>query len=130
MTGFRFKKLTLIIVLVTFTLPQSGAAAANSYSLVVSYKQSPQSEFQKWSLKCNPAGGTLQKAKTACNRLLKIANPFAHADPDQMCTELYGGDEVATVTGRWKGKKVSATFSKKDGCEIARWEALKFLLEG
>jgi hypothetical protein len=130
LTRFKVKKLALIIFFITFSLTQSGASAANPYSLVVIYKQSPQSEIQKWSLKCNPAGGTLQKAKTACNRLLKIANPFAHADPDQMCTELYGGDEVATVTGRWKGKKVSATFSKKDGCEIARWEALKFLLEG
>ena len=130
MTRFKVKKLALIIFFITFSLTQSGASAANPYSLVVIYKQSPQSEIQKLSLKCNPVSGTMPKAKIACSRLLKIANPFATANPDQMCTQIYGGDEVATVKGSWKGKKVSATYSKRDGCEIARWAALKFLLEG
>ena len=130
MRSFGDKKLALFIILITFGLPLSGSSAASPYSLTVSYKQSPQSEIQKWSLKCNPVSGTLPKAKTACNRLLKIATPFATANPDQMCTQLYGGDEVATVKGSWKGKKVRATYSKTDGCEIARWAALKFLLEG
>jgi hypothetical protein len=127
---FREKKLALFIIVITLGLPLSGSSAASPYSLVISYKQSPQSEIQKLSLKCNPVSGTMPKAKTACSRLLKIANPFATANPDQMCTQIYGGDEVATVKGSWKGKKVSATYSKRDGCEIARWAALKFLLEG
>ena len=72
----------------------------------------------------------MPKAKTVCKKLLKIANPFAPADPDQMCTEIYGGDDIATVKGTWKGKKISAKYSKINGCEIARWDSLKFLLAG
>lgn len=124
------KRFALVLVLFAALMPQNGAAAANSYSVVVTYKQTPQSDLQKWTIKCNPAAGTMPKAKTVCKKLLKIANPFAPADPDQMCTEIYGGDDIATVKGTWKGKKISVKYSKINGCEIARWDLLKFLLTG
>ncbi|MCW2920160.1 MAG: hypothetical protein JWL76_34 [Thermoleophilia bacterium] len=40
----------------------------------------------------------------------------------QICTEQYGGPEVAKVTGTLGADKVDATFSRENGCAIARFE--------
>jgi hypothetical protein len=45
------------------------------------------------------------------------------------CTQQYGGPEQATVKGTFKGQPVDASFSRENGCEIARWEDAKPILE-
>jgi nitrous oxide reductase accessory protein NosL len=45
------------------------------------------------------------------------------------CTQQYGGPETATVKGTFKGEDVDAKFSRQNGCEIARWEDAKPILE-
>ncbi|OOP62597.1 serine protease inhibitor [Arthrobacter sp. SRS-W-1-2016] len=50
--------------------------------------------------------------------------------PDRICTQQYGGPQVATVTGRFHGREVSSRFSRTDGCEIARWRTMAALLGG
>jgi hypothetical protein len=50
------------------------------------------------------------------------------AGKGQVCTQVYGGPQVATVTGVVDGRPVQASFSLKDGCEIAAWNAAKDLL--
>jgi hypothetical protein len=45
------------------------------------------------------------------------------------CTQQYGGPETATVKGTLRGEAVDAKFSRVNGCEIARWDAAKELLE-
>ncbi len=47
---------------------------------------------------------------------------------DQVCTQQYGGPQVATVTGVVDGRSVQASFTLKDGCEIAAWSAAKDVL--
>lgn len=49
---------------------------------------------------------------------------FPVPDPTRVCTQQYGGPEIAVVTGWFKGKEVNATFKRTDGCEIARWRAM------
>ena len=44
------------------------------------------------------------------------------------CTQIYGGPEEATIKGTIRGNPVDATFSRTDGCEIARWESVEALL--
>jgi hypothetical protein len=44
------------------------------------------------------------------------------------CTAIYGGPDVARVTGTLRGEPVDARFSLEDGCEIARWERNRTLL--
>ena len=41
---------------------------------------------------------------------------------------IYGGPQVALVTGTLRGVKVWARFRRRDGCEIARWNRVAFLL--
>ncbi|MDQ0209418.1 serine protease inhibitor [Arthrobacter bambusae] len=50
--------------------------------------------------------------------------------PDRICTQQYGGPQVATVTGRFHGREVSSRFSRTDSCEIARWRTMAALLGG
>ncbi|WP_367643777.1 hypothetical protein [Arthrobacter sp. PAMC 25486] len=49
---------------------------------------------------------------------------FPVPDPTRVCTQQYGGPEIAVVTGWFKGKEVNATFNRTDGCEIARWRTM------
>lgn len=49
---------------------------------------------------------------------------------DQVCTEVYGGPELATVVGTVDGQEVDATFSRQDGCAIARFDAIAPLWTG
>lgn len=55
---------------------------------------------------------------------------FAVRRADMICTQQYGGPQVALVTGVLHGRQVHSTFSLTDGCEIARWHAMEPLLGG
>jgi hypothetical protein len=83
-----------------------------------------------WTLRCAPVGGTLPHRATACRRLAALKKPFAPTPANVACTEIYGGPQVALVTGRFRGRPVRAHFDRKDGCEIARWQRVGFLFPG
>jgi hypothetical protein len=81
-----------------------------------------------WTLRCAPAGGTLPRAANACQRLAALQNPFApRRRVGVACTDVYGGPQFALVTGRVRSRPVRATFSRVNGCEIARWNRVRFL---
>jgi hypothetical protein len=44
------------------------------------------------------------------------------------CTQEFGGPETATVTGTVDGRRVDATFTRTDGCEIARYSQIEPVL--
>lgn len=80
-----------------------------------------------YTLGCAPAGGTLPSRAAACRRLSKLEAPFARTPKNVACTEIYGGPQEASVTGRLRGRSVRATFNRRDGCEIDRWNRVAFL---
>ena len=55
---------------------------------------------------------------------------FPVPGPPMLCTQQYGGPQVAVVSGTLGGRQVHSRFSLTDGCEIARWHALAPLLGG
>jgi hypothetical protein len=80
------------------------------------------------TLTCEPAGGDVEAAQEACDQLGAIGTAvFAGTPPDAMCTQQYGGPQTATVTGTVGGGQVQSTFSRVNGCEIARWDAVSAL---
>jgi hypothetical protein len=83
-----------------------------------------------YTLTCAPVGGTLPHRLAACRKLNVLKAPFAPTREDQVCTQIYGGPEEALVTGRFRGRLVRASFSRKDGCEIGRWAQVAFLFPG
>jgi hypothetical protein len=56
------------------------------------------------------------------------AADLAPTPADRACTEIFGGPQTASIKGTIRGNPVDATFSRRDGCEIARWERVQDLL--
>ncbi|MFG2293096.1 SSI family serine proteinase inhibitor [Streptomyces sp. NPDC048603] len=85
-----------------------------------------------YTLECEPVGGSHPEARRACARLDRFAragkDPFAPVPPDEVCSGTYGGRAVARITGTWQGRRVEASFSRKNGCEISRWKELEPVL--
>jgi hypothetical protein len=92
---------------------------------------------ETWALYCDPADDldpdpteTLHPDPVAACAALD-ANGETALPPvpvSRLCFEVYGGPQTATVTGIWKGQLVDAEFSRGDGCQIFRWNALEGLL--
>jgi hypothetical protein len=83
-----------------------------------------------WRLRCDPVGGSLPRPAAACRRLGALGRPFAPVPKDVGCTQIYGGPQVARVTGTFERRRVWAKFRRTDGCEIARWNRVRFLFPG
>jgi hypothetical protein len=80
------------------------------------------------TLRCHPASGTLPRPGLACRRLFSVSgNPFAPTPPGTACTLIYGGPQVAWVRGSFRGRRIWATFTRADGCAVARWNRVSFL---
>jgi hypothetical protein len=104
------------------------AALAASTSLHITvWPHGPHGARHTWTLRCAPAVGTLPNRAAACRRLLAMTRPFRRVPPDAACTEIYGGPQTALVTGRLRGARVRAQFDRHNGCEIARWNRVRFL---
>jgi hypothetical protein len=116
----------------TATVQPSGAPSAPHTKLTVTVRQSPSAKPQTWTLTCGPTGGTLPRATSACAVLDKSTashtDPFAPTPKGQMCTMIFGGPQTARVTGTWNGKKVDASFNRRNGCEMKRWTTLSAML--
>jgi Subtilisin inhibitor-like len=78
-----------------------------------------------WTLRCNPARGSLARPGVACTRLAaSAAKPFEPLRKDMVCTEIYGGPQKARVVGTVAGRRIWATFTRTNGCEIERWSRI------
>jgi hypothetical protein len=106
--------------------------ALSPTSLQITVWPNGQGELPKrtYTLRCNPAGGTLPKRADACAKLARMARPFAPVPKDIACTTIYGGPQEALITGRLRGYAVRARFSRTNGCEIGRWNRVRFLFPG
>ena len=102
------------------------AAAATSLSIAVS--PTGAAPWHHATLTCGPVGGTLSHRAAACRKLSGMRAPFAPVPGDAVCTDIYGGPDVARVVGTFRGQHVWAVFRRRNGCEIARWNAVSFLI--
>jgi hypothetical protein len=78
------------------------------------------------------AGCTLPDPAAALEAVQRFGEDifFPRPGPPKMCTQQYGGPQVAVVTGWFLDRPVHTQFSRTDGCEIARWRAMAPLLGG
>jgi hypothetical protein len=63
----------------------------------------------------------------ACQRLgdPAVLDRLVSGPPaDQICTDIYGGPDVAEITGELDGAPIDATVDRADGCGIADWDDL------
>ena len=47
---------------------------------------------------------------------------------DRVCTEIYGGGEVADISGKLDGSRVGVAINRANGCGIADWDLLRPIL--
>lgn len=85
-------------------------------------------EAVRSTLTCDPVGGPHPDPQEACRALAAHPDALEPVPGDAICTQIYGGSEEAEVEGTLAGRHVRASFSKRNGCEIARWEKLAPLL--
>lgn len=93
----------------------------------------PEHEFRLVARDGQVAGGcTLPDPVAALAAVERFGEDifFPQPGPPKLCTQQYGGPQVAVVTGSINGRPVNVTFRRTDGCEIARWRAMAPLLGG
>ncbi|HEY7144727.1 MAG TPA: SSI family serine proteinase inhibitor [Streptosporangiaceae bacterium] len=96
---------------------QSGPAKV---SLDIQVSHGPGTAIRRWTLRCEPAGGTHPDPAAACRALLHAKNPFGPLPKGIMCPMIVQGAEVAKVRGSYLGRPVNITM-EKGGCWLARW---------
>ena len=124
----RSMRLAVLIALIVLSA-EAATASPGGTRLRVAVRASPNAPLRITTLRCDPPGGTVAQPALACRRLLTTGRAiFAPTPPNTACTQIYGGPQEALVTGTLRGVKVWAKFRRRDGCEIARWNRVAFLL--
>ena len=110
------------VTLVACSSAVGGSAAPTSLRIAYWEEGMGATPDAVWTLRCDPAAGSLARPARACSRLEEGGRAlFVPLPPDAVCTQIYGGPQRARVTGVLEGRRVWATFSRSDGCQIARW---------
>lgn len=115
----------------TAVVTASPAAAAPRTSLTVTWWPSTGTAgpHRRATLTCDPAGGTLPRATAACARLGAAGRAaLSPVPPATACTQIAGGPEHMVVSGRLDGRRTWVHLRQSDGCQIARYRALAFLV--
>jgi hypothetical protein len=107
--------------------PREDAAPATELRIVV-WSSGRGGKAVEARLTCNPAGGSHPNPSAACAVLATERGALDPVPRDAICTQVFGGPDEADVTGTIDGERVKATFTKRNGCEIDRWERLDALL--
>jgi hypothetical protein len=125
------RALTLACCAVLLAATGAAAAAAGTTELriaVFADGRRPETKVV-WTLRCDPVGGTLPGRAAACRELRRRGWETLRAvPPATACTEIYGGPQVAVVTGVVTGRRVWVRLRRDNGCEIDRWNRNAFLL--
>ena len=85
---------------------------------------------ERWTLRCDPAGGTVPRAAAVCRQLLAMTRPFAPKAKNLVCTDQYGGPQQALIAGTHRGNRVWTAIGMRNGCDISRAKRLAFLVPG
>lgn len=120
----------LLAALIAAVSSGASAGATATTDLKISYWPEGRAAgpARSWTLRCAPAGGTLPRPGAACQKLSEMKSPFAPIPRDAVCTEQYGGPQVALITGKFRGNRIWAQLQRRNGCEIARFKQLVFLV--
>jgi hypothetical protein len=94
------------------------AAPAAKVSLTFTMTGMPGQPVQRWTLRCDPPGGTHQDPAAACAALLRMKDPFAARPRRMICPMILASGRQIVVTGNWFGTKVHRHILD-GGCDLA-----------
>jgi hypothetical protein len=104
----------------------AGGSAQPRYDLTITYWPTGRGgDTRSATLECDPDGGTHPHPNGACDALLEHEDALEPVPGNVACTEIYGGPQLAVING----SGVDALLSRRNGCEIARWDALAPVVE-
>ena len=121
----------LLVLACALALLAPAAEAAVSTSLTITYIEdvARPGERVRWTVRCGPLEGNHPRRAAVCRELGRLGwQVFRPVPEDMACTQVYGGPQVAIVSGRVNGHAVWARLSRADGCQIARWSRVPALL--
>ena len=82
-------------------------------------------EAEPVAVRCDTA-----EDSATCAEIAEVKPEVFEPTPgDVACTQQFGGPEIVTVTGTFQGEEVDATFTRQNGCEIARFQDAAPILE-
>jgi hypothetical protein len=115
--------------------PAAARAADDTVDLTVRFTRRPGGRRQVAHVRCTSARATADGwlravgARRACAHARRIATLLTRThEPERACTEIFGGEERATVSGRIGARRVRRGFERTDGCEVADWRSAQPLL--
>jgi len=124
--------IAVVIAAVGCGASQGTAGSTPETELTISYwPQGRGSEApERWTLRCDPAGGTMPRAAAVCRQLNAMTKPFVRRAKNLVCTDQYGGPQQAVIAGTLRGDRVWVLIGMRNGCEISRAKRLAFLVPG
>lgn len=112
--------------------PPAAASAQEGDRLTVTVRDAGEGLDGTYEVTCRPGRGSHPDPEGACAAVERNTrwgqDTFAPPQRDAICTMQYGGPATAHVTGTWAGRPVDATYDRRNGCAIDRWDALVPLL--
>jgi hypothetical protein len=122
------RRLLLLLALACGAAPAS--AAGGLIALRLEFRADPGATRQVLTLRCSDhATGTVPHPAAACRGLRSLGpDAFRPTPPGTACSEISGGPSTARVTGIYYGHPIWVGLRRDNGCEIARWQRVAFLL--
>ena len=87
-------------------------------------------EPKTWTLRCDPAGGTVPARRHGLPAARGLVKPFRRPSKNIVCSDQYGGPQQALIVGTHKGNRIWTVLGMRNGCEISRAKRLAFLVPG
>jgi hypothetical protein len=102
----------------------ANAAAAAKVSLDVVFSGSPTTPAAHYTLRCEPASGSVADPAAACAKLMKDSDLFGPMPARIACPMILASAGRVTVTGTYLGRHVHENLVD-GGCDLGRWEKLR-----
>ena len=102
----------------------ANAAAAAKVSLDVVFSGSPTTPAAHYTLRCEPASGSVADPAAACAKLMKDSDLFGPMPAHVACPMILASAGHVIVTGTYLGRHVHENLVD-GGCDLARWQKLR-----
>ena len=124
------RKALVVILLAALAVTAPATASAGLIDLRIRFQADATTAPRHFTLRCaDRATGTVPHPAAACVRLRRLGDgAFRPTPPRTACTEISGGPSTARVTGIYYGRRIWVRLRRDNGCEIARWQRVGFLL--
>lgn len=106
-----------------------GPAAPSPAKVALSFtvRKGPASAITRWTLRCDPPGGSLADPGAACTTLLAMKSPFGPRPAQTICPMIMASSGQIVVTGTWFGQKVHRVVVD-GGCDLGLFGTLGKIL--